>query len=254
MTTPGENPVALDTPPPRLPAHVPRRRRPLAAPGCRCHETCAGCMSGRAGRTAVLARAARRGGNRLPPQRYPARGPAYDRTRAFGPDRERRDRHQRARTRRAIGLAQTRGELPPILAAVLYQLLDLCTDTLLGPAPEGAPACSGWWSRRFIHDLIYPPSIQPSDDDGMGVDQGELSDNPDAPSDEPDTSRFAGAGARTAGRWMATLAGLGWVEAVHRHKVVNGEHWGTSNLWRFQIPDHLRAELHAAEHASTLTG
>lgn len=205
-------------------------------------------MSARPAGTAVLRRA-RRGGNRLPPERYPARGPAYDRSRAFGPDHERRDRHQRARTRRAIGLAQTRGELPPILAAVLYQLLDLCTDTLLCAAPDDAPACSGWWSRRFIHDLIYPPGTQPDEgpnDEGATADPADL----ESLSDEPDGPRFAGPGARTAGRWMATLAGLGWVEVIHRHKIINGEHWGTSNLWRFKIPDHLRAELHAAEDAS----
>jgi hypothetical protein len=46
---------------------------------------------------------------------------------------------------------------------------------------------------------------------------------------------------------MAALAELGWVEVIHRHKMINGEHWGTSNLWRFKIPDHLRAELHTAE-------
>lgn len=206
---------------------------------------------------------ARSGGNRLPPERYPARGPAYDRSRAFGPDHERRDRHQRARTRRAIGLAQTRGELPPILAAVLYQLLDLCTDTLLCPAPDDGPACSGWWSRRFIHDLIYPPGTLRSDTELSGTElsnslppdeitDADLDDltGVEGLSDEPGGPRFAGPGARTAGRWMAALVALGWVEVIHRHKVINGEHWGTSNLWRFKIPDHLRTELHAAEDAS----
>lgn len=198
--------------------------------------------------SAVLVRA-RRGGNRLPPERYPARGPAYDRSRAFGPDHERRDRHQRVRTRRAVGVAQTRGELPPILAAVLYQLLDLCTDTLLCPAPDEAPACSGWWSRRFIHDLIYPPGTQPPDITNADPDDSDDSDDPESLS-ESDGPRFAGPGARTAGRWMATLGALGWVEVIHRHKVINGEHWGTSNLWRLKIPDHIRVELHATEDAS----
>ncbi len=213
-------------------------------------------MSAAPAATAVRPRGVPRGGNRLPPERYPARGPAYDRSRAFGVDRERRDKHQRTRTRRAIALAQTRGELPPILAAVLYQLLDLCTDTLLCPAPDEAPACSGWWSRRFIHDLIYPPGTPipegdgPLGEDGASVDPTGFPHDMEDLSDEPGGSRFAGPGARTAGRWMAALVAAGWVQVVHRHKVINGEHWGTSNLWRFQIPDHLRAELHAAEDAS----
>ena len=56
-----------------------------------------------------------------------------------------------------MALALTRGELPDRLAVVLYQLLDRCTDTLLCPSPDDGPACSGWWSRRYIHDLVLPP-------------------------------------------------------------------------------------------------
>jgi hypothetical protein len=185
----------------------------------------------------ALAGRSRRGGNRLDPDRYPIRGPVYARRRSFNVDPERRDRNQRNRTRRAIAMALTRGELPDRLAVVLYQLLDRCTDTLLCPSPEGGPACSGWWSRRYIHNLVLPTDHQDDELQADGADRvvdGEVFD----------------VGARTAGRWMAQLAELGWVEAIHRHRVVNGEKWGTSNLWRFRIPDHLRAELHAAEDAA----
>ena len=179
----------------------------------------------------AVGRRSRRGGNRLRPQQYPVRGPTYQRRRCFGADPERRDRNQRSRTRRAVAVALTRGELPDRLAAVLYQLLDRCTDTLLCPAPDGGPACSGWWSERYIHGLIFPDGDDRTDEEANEWGGG-------------DTKRR---GARTAGRWMAELAQLGWVESIHRHRLVNGEISGTSNLWRLRIPDHLRGELHADE-------
>lgn len=192
----------------------------------------------------------KRGGNRLEPDRYPARGPAYERRRSFGDDPERRDRNQRNRTRRAVAVALTRGELPDRLAVVLYQLLDRCTDTLLCPSPDDGPACSGWWSRRYIHDLVLPP-----DHDGDGPPSDDRDDTAtDTTDDAADEELVDDAGARTAGRWMAQLAELGWVESIHRHRVVNGEQWGTSNLWRFRIPDHLRTELHATEDEARSRG
>jgi hypothetical protein len=199
----------------------------------------------------------RRGGNRLTPDCYPLRGPVYTRRRSFGPDLERRDRHQRERTRRAVSLALTRGELCDRLAVVMYQLLDHCTDTLLCPSPEGGPACSGWWSRRYIHDLVLPPDHDRDGHDGGAHDDSdrdgddhEVDDESDDDVDLEDATVFGEVvegGARTAGRWMAQLAELGWVESIHRYRVVNGLQRGTSNLWRFRIPDHLRSELHTAE-------
>jgi hypothetical protein len=49
---------------------------------------------------------------------------------------------------------------------------------------------------------------------------------------------------------MATLRELGWVEGVNRNRTVNGKPVGTSNLWRFRIPDDLRDEIEAAEDAA----
>jgi hypothetical protein len=154
----------------------------------------------------------------------------YERRRRFGPDLERRDRHQQGRTRRAVGLALVRGRLTPVLAAVLFQLLDRCNDRLVGPAPEDGEACSGWWSLAYIHHLVY--SAQGPE--GVVVER----------------ERDDESGARTAGRWMAALRELGWVDVIHRYKIVNGEQRGTSNLWRLGIPDDLRHELEAAEDAT----
>ena len=174
----------------------------------------------------ALTRPAPRGGNRLSPDSYPYAGPRYERRRSFGPDPERRDRHQRARFLRAARISLQRGELIPVLYAVLCELANHCNDTLLASAPgDDGRACSGWWRERTIHGWIYP-----------------LAHTNPGPSDDT--------GARTARRWMTTLAETGWVESVHRVKVVNGELRGTSNLWRLQIPDHLRAEVHRAEDAA----
>jgi len=177
--------------------------------------------------TDLAARRCRRGGNRLPPERYPPKGPTYERQRAFAPDPERRDRHQITRTRRAVALALTRGELPPVLEVVLHQCLDRCTDSLLCAAPDGGPACSGWWSERYVHSLVYPDTHDTDDDGQLASDDHT--------------------GERTAGRWMAQLVALRWLDVIHRQKVINGQPTGTSNLWRIRIPDHLRAELQAAE-------
>jgi hypothetical protein len=55
------------------------------------------------------------------------------------------------------------------------------------------------------------------------------------------------AGQRTAGRWMTELRELGWVERVHRYEVGRGQLRWTSNLWRFVIPEELRAEVEEVE-------
>jgi hypothetical protein len=127
-------------------------------------------------------------------------------------------------------VALARGRLSPVLAAVLVQLLERCTERLVGPAPEGEEACSGWWSLAYIHRLVYAHQ-------GPG---GLVAERD--PGDE--------SGARTAGRWMAELGEAGWVEAVHRYKIVNGRQRGTSNLWRLRIPGDLRVEMEASEDAA----
>ncbi|MGH3237985.1 MAG: hypothetical protein ACRDOH_32950, partial [Streptosporangiaceae bacterium] len=194
---------------------------------------------------------------------------------------ERRDKNQRNRIRKAIGIALARAELDPILAAVVYQLLNLCNDTLLRTGPEGAPACSGWWSLSFIHNLVYPPYEEVLDEAAQVL-NAEPSPARDEEPDEVPTSAHrsedlaipedlvedlgddggasdgeaeaeaveAASGARTAGRWMATLVSLGWVKKIHRQRIVNGAMVGTSNLWLICIPDHLRVELHASEDAA----
>jgi len=152
-----------------------------------------------------------RGGNRLPPG-HAARGrpPSYARTRSFGPDPERRDRHQRARTRRAVALAQARGQLSTTLAGVLGALLDATDDRL----------SDGWWCLATIARMVLGAEHYGEDED---------------------------AGQRTAGRWMHELWELGWVEKVHRFRVVAGQCQATSNLWRIVIPAELRAEVNAGE-------
>ncbi len=153
----------------------------------------------------------RRGGNRLPPG-HPARGrpPSYQRCRSWGPDPERRDRNQRTRTRRAIALAQQRGQLSPLLAGVLAALLDASDQRL----------SESWWRLSTIARLVLGA-------ERYGEDKR--------------------AGQRTAGRWMAELRELGWVERVHRYEVGRGQLRWTSNLWRFVIPEELRAEVETVE-------
>ncbi|MDQ6748321.1 MAG: hypothetical protein M3010_09495 [Candidatus Dormibacteraeota bacterium] len=186
------------------------------------------------GGTALLDRPPpRRGGNRLPADRYRSAGPDYDRITTFGHDHERRDRHQKVRTQQAIAEAVRRGTLPRLLAMVLTQLLALCADSLLEPAPDRAEQCSGWWSLRFIHDLVLPVL------DSAGV--------PIPASDREGGDEH---GARTAGRWMKALFELGWIEKVHRWRIVNGQVIATSNLWRIRIPTSLRTEIHDREDAS----
>lgn len=174
-------------------------------------------------------RAATRGGNRLPAgHAHP--GPRYARRSDFDADHERRDLNQRERTRRAVGLALKHGQLTPLLAAVLGQLLDASNNRLIDAAPDGGPACTGWWSLRHIHTLVAPRLAA----DGVPV-----------PADELDPNE----GARSAGRWMHQLFELGWVDKIHRRRIVNGVPTGTSNLWRIQIPDAYRNGLHAREDA-----
>jgi hypothetical protein len=55
---------------------------------------------------------------------------------------------------------------------------------------------------------------------------------------------------RTAGRWMAALGALGWVEKVHRYRFRDGHIEGDSNLWRVIIPAPLRALLEEREDAA----
>ena len=152
-----------------------------------------------------------RGGNQLPPG-HPARGrpPSYQRCPSWGPDPERRDRNQRTRTRRAVALAQQRGQLSPLLAGVLAALLDASDQRL----------SESWWRLSTIARLVLGA-------ERYGEDKR--------------------AGQRTAGRWMAELRELGWVERVHRYEVGRGQLRWTSNLWRFVIPEELRAEVEEVE-------
>jgi hypothetical protein len=55
---------------------------------------------------------------------------------------------------------------------------------------------------------------------------------------------------RTVGSWLARLHELGWVQRRHRFKIEGGQVRGTSNEWRIDIPDHLRAERHAVAAAA----
>jgi hypothetical protein len=179
----------------------------------------------------VVVRRSRRGGNRLPPDRYPRCGPRYERSRSFGPDPEVRDKWLRGRMRQAIRLAQERGELSLRLAVVLERILEHVTnDTLVVTGPEDGPVCSGWWKLATIHKMVYR-----GPDDVVSV-NGE---------DDSDENRCA----RTACGWMAELGGLGWVERVHRQRIVNGVPCGTSNLWRIRMPDHIRDALREASDA-----
>ena len=156
---------------------------------------------------------ASRGGNRLSPG-HPSRGraPSYPRCRTWRPDPERRDRNQRARVRRAAAAAQKQGSLSPTQTAVLFALLDASDDYLN----------EAWWRLSTIAKLVYG-------EERYGEDPS--------------------AGQRTAGRWMAELRQLGWVERVHRFHVVRGQRRWTSNLWRFVIPEEFREAVTASEDA-----
>lgn len=55
---------------------------------------------------------------------------------------------------------------------------------------------------------------------------------------------------RTAGRWMAELVTLGWVERVHRYRFRDGHIEGDSNLWRVIIPERWRVLLQDREDAA----
>jgi hypothetical protein len=181
--------------------------------------------------TGVQVRRSKRGGNRLPRDRYPKCGPRYERSRSFGPDPEVRDKFLRSRMHQAIKLAQERGELPLRLAVVLERILEHITnDTLLVNGPEDGPQCSGWWKLSTIHKMVYR-----GPNDVVSVD-GE---------DDSDEERCA----RTAGDWMAWFGQLGWFDRIHRQKVVNGVPCGTSNLWRIRMPDHIREVLRESSDA-----
>lgn len=171
---------------------------------------------------------ARWGGDHLGEGRWRARGPSYQRCRAVPTDPERRDRHQEARFRAAIALAQQRGELTPLLAGVLGVLPSFCDhDGRLKPI---------WPSLRQIAWRVRGKAwygVETSDetaDDGV---------------DETGST----VGARTAGRWMQALGELGWVLRQHRYTWKHGAVRGTSNIWWLTIPTHLRDELEASEDA-----
>lgn len=151
------------------------------------------------------------GGNRLGPDRLPAVGPVYCRERDEPTDPERRDRRQEQRHRRAIVLAQERGELSPLLAGVLGALLSFCD----GDGRVGVI----WPSLATIAKRVRG-------------------------ADWYDGKR---AGSRTAGRWMRELRTLGWVQRQHRFAHEGGLVRGTSNRWWLTIPEHLRLELLAQE-------
>jgi hypothetical protein len=180
--------------------------------------------------SAGVVRRSKRGGNRLPPDRYPRCGPRYERSRSFGPDPEVRDKYLRSRMRQAIKLAQERGELPLKLAVVLERILEHITpDTLVVNGPEDGPQCSGWWKLSTIHKMVYRGP------DDVASDGEDLSDE----------NRCA----RTACDWMADLGELGWFDRIHRQRIVNGVPCGTSNLWRIRMPDHIRAALRESSEA-----
>ena len=184
------------------------------------------------------------GGNRLRPDRYPERGPVYERVGEFGPDPERRDRAQRALTRRAVDVAVGRGELSAVLAAVLSQMMERSNDRLIGPSGYGGVACTGWWELATIRRMVPDGLVAQVDLDSEGG--GDLEGGG---AGEGGSARKRGG--RTAGRWMAELGRLGWVERVHRRPgFVNGEAQWTSNLWRVQVPAHLRLELRGAQDAA----
>jgi hypothetical protein len=175
----------------------------------------------------------KRGGNRLPPDRYRERGPAYERVDEFGPDPERRDRTQREVTRRAVDLAVRRGELPAGEATLLYQMMEASNDRLIDDGGQGV-ACTGWWSLAALRRMI-PDGLVSEED--LASEAGVV-----------DEAGMKNRGARTAGRKMSNLRRWGWLDVIHRKpSVVNGEVQWTSNLWRIKIPDHLRLELRGAQ-------
>lgn len=155
----------------------------------------------------------RRGGNRLPVG-HPARGapPApYRRIRQFPLDPERRDRHQRERTRRAANAAVAAGELTREDRAGLEVLLEHTDATATVPIfPRLATIAQ---EARGAQHYAEPT-----------------------------------AGARTAHRWIARLVTLGWVHKVHRTKPQpDGSVVATSNAYRVDIPDRWRTERQALE-------
>jgi len=114
-------------------------------------------------------------------------------------------------------MAQDAGLLPPHLAAVLGRLLDASDDHLT----------AGWWSLGWIARAVLGQDRYGPDNVG---------------------------GQRTAGRWMAELHRLGWVQREHRFVVEAGRVRATSNLWRLVIPEPLRqAVLHSEDRARART-
>jgi hypothetical protein len=109
-----------------------------------------------------------------------------------------------------VALAQARGQLSTTLAGVLGAVLDASDDRV----------SDGWWCLATIARMVLGAEHYGEDED---------------------------AGQRTAGRWMHELWELGWVEKVHRFRVVAGQCQATSNLWRVVIPAELRAEVTAGE-------
>lgn len=109
-------------------------------------------------------------------------------------------------------MAEAQGQVTSTLAGVLFTLLEAADDHL-------HPT---WWSLAYIARLV--------------LGEGRYGDDP------------AG-GQRTAGKWMAELGRLGWVERQHRFVVEDGGVRGTSNLWRFTIPPVLRQAVQDAEDA-----
>jgi hypothetical protein len=109
-----------------------------------------------------------------------------------------------------VALAQTRGQLSTTLAGVLGALLDASDDRV----------SDGWWCLATIARMVLGGEHYGEDED---------------------------AGQRTAGRWMHELWELGWVEKIHRFRVLAGQCQATSNLWRVVIPAGLRAEVAAGE-------
>lgn len=55
---------------------------------------------------------------------------------------------------------------------------------------------------------------------------------------------------RTAGRHMAALKDLGWLDFVHRYRFRNGHIEGDTNLWRVDIPARYREVLEGREDAA----
>lgn len=82
------------------------------------------------------------------------------------------------------------------------------------------------------------------------LDVGDRFCNPVWPSLATIGRKCGGYDERTAGRWMAELRELGWVERIHRYRFRDGHIEGDTNLWRVVIPEQYRETLQGREDAA----